>query len=152
MQSSARSRKPVTDRGEGGRRPAAGSGANAVSLPVSAPTARLYGAAANIVMATHLLVSAFIVFGGLLVLRGVIPWWVHVPFAAWGLYVHLLNRTCPLTPLEKSCRARAGEQPYEHGFVARYLAPSRLSGRRLDHAVAALIVAANAVIYALVLT
>lgn len=101
-------------------------------------------------MVTHLLVSVFIVFGGLLVLWGVIPWWVQVPFAAWGLYVHIANRTCPLTPLEKTCRSRAGEQPYEHGFVARYLAPSGLSGRRLDYAVAMLIVVANAIIYTLV--
>jgi hypothetical protein len=103
------------------------------------------------VLYLHLSVSVFIVLGGLLVARGMIAWWVHVPFAAWGALVHAANITCPLTPLEKYFRRRGGQRSYEAGFVARYLAPPSLRGRRLDAAVVALILVANALIYGLLI-
>ena len=49
--------------------------------------------------------------------------WLHLPAAAWGAYVELAGRVCPLTPLELSLRAGAGEAGYETSFVDHYLVP-----------------------------
>jgi hypothetical protein len=75
---------------------------------------------------TLLLHFAFILFvgaGGLLAWRWprLAPW--HLAAAAWGAFVALTNRVCPLTPLENLFLARAGRAGYEGGFIDRYLAP-----------------------------
>lgn len=100
------------------------------------------------VMSTHLIVSLFMVFGGVLVMRDLVAWWMHLPLAAWGVLVHSANITCPLTPLEKRFRRLAGQSVYEAGFVQRYIAPRGLHGRALDWAVVTLLVVVNAVVYA----
>ena len=99
----------------------------------------------------HFGVSAFIVLGGRVVWAGVTPIWLHLPVAAWGVYVHAADRTCPLTPLEQGLRARAGAPSYSGGFVEQYLLPRRWRGadpRRRDRLVALAILAVNAIIYA----
>jgi Protein of Unknown function (DUF2784) len=78
---------------------------------------------ADVVLAAHFLFVLFAVFGALLVL---VDWRVallHVPAVAWSSVVNLANWTCPLTPLEKSFRSRAGQEPFEGGWIAHYLAP-----------------------------
>ena len=106
----------------------------------------------------HLAVSFFIPFGGLLVWAGLAPLWLHLPVAAWGVYVHAADRTCPLTPLEQGLRTRAGVPTYHGGFVAQYLLPRRWRDRAApagastatyNYAVAAGILLVNAGIYAL---
>ncbi len=106
----------------------------------------------------HLAVSAFIVLGGLLVWAGVAPLWLHLPVAVWGVYVHVADRTCPLTPLEQGLRARAGAPNYSGGFVEQYLLPRRWRARAepgghssaaYNYAVASAIVLANVCIYGL---
>jgi hypothetical protein len=92
---------------------------------VDARRSRLAGAVA----ATHFAISMYILFGGLLVLAGLVPAWAHVPIAVWGVWVHIANWTCPLTPLEKWLRARSGEAPYSGGFVERYILPKRFRGK-----------------------
>jgi hypothetical protein len=73
---------------------------------------------AELTMAVHYLVLAYIVFGAYL------AWWrpklifVHLPFALWGLGIATLDFVCPLTSLEDRLRAR-DEGP---GFIERYLA------------------------------
>jgi hypothetical protein len=106
--------------------------------------------AATAVAVVHLIVSAFIVFGGLLVVAGVVPLWLHVPFAVWGVLVHGGNLTCPLTPLERRLRGRAGLEFSERGFVEHHLMPRRWRGRegRGAHvAIAAGILVVNALVY-----
>ena len=106
----------------------------------------------------HFAVSAFIVLGGLLVWAGVAPLWLHLPVAAWGVYVHAAVRTCPLTPLEQGLRVRAGIPTYTGGFVQQYLLPRRWRGNSApagapsaayNYTVAGGILAANVVIYAI---
>jgi uncharacterized protein DUF2784 len=106
----------------------------------------------------HLGVSFFIPFGGLLVWAGLAPLWLHLPIAAWGVYVHAADGTCPLTPLEKGLRTRAGVPTYSGGFVAQYLLPRRWRARAepggrscatYNYTVAAGILLANVGIYAL---
>lgn len=88
-----------------------------------------YRGIATGLVALHAVVSAFMVFGGLLVWRGLVPMWVHVPLAAWGVIVHLANWTCPLTPMEKRMRRAAGMPVYDTGFVEQYLMPRAVRGR-----------------------
>lgn len=76
---------------------------------------------ADLVMVGHF---AFVVFagaGGLLVWRWPRVALVHIPALGWGVAIITVGFTCPLTPLEKTLRARAGEAVYEGGFVDRYI-------------------------------
>ena len=41
--------------------------------------------------------------------------------AAWGAYVALANRICPLTPLENWFRQRGGGSGYRGDFLEHYL-------------------------------
>ena len=76
---------------------------------------------ADLVVVTHLAFILFVAVGDLLVWRW--PWLVrwHVPAVVWGIAIVTLGFTCPLTPLEKQLRGRAGDQGYDGGFVDRYI-------------------------------
>jgi hypothetical protein len=88
----------------------------------------LYGWLADAVVVLHLAFIVFVVGGGLLAWYR--PWWawVHLPAMAWGAYVTLAGRPCPLTPLEQALRRRAGEASYEGDFVEAYLIPIVYAG------------------------
>jgi hypothetical protein len=64
---------------------------------------------------------AFVVLGGVVVLRWPRVIWLHVPAVVWGVMIELTGWTCPLTPLENVLRARAGETGYQGGFLEHYL-------------------------------
>jgi hypothetical protein len=83
----------------------------------------LYRVLADLLVLLHLAFVGFVVLGGLLVLRR--PRWalLHVPVAAWGAFVELTGRICPLTPLEVRFRVMGGEAGYSGGFVEHYLIP-----------------------------
>ena len=82
-----------------------------------------YALLADLLVLLHLTFIAFVVAGGLLVLR--MPWlvWVHLPCLAWGSYVILTGAICPLTPLELEFRLAAGQLPYSGTFIAQYIEP-----------------------------
>jgi hypothetical protein len=80
-----------------------------------------YALLADVVMVAHGLFVVFVVAGAVLVLRWPRIAWIHLPLAAWGAWVELGNRVCPLTPLENDLRRRAGEAGYQGGFLERYL-------------------------------
>jgi hypothetical protein len=71
----------------------------------------------------HLAFVGFVVFGGLLVAWRIRLAWLHLPAAAWGLWITLSHGICPLTPLENHYRALAGEASYSEGFIAHYILP-----------------------------
>ena len=85
---------------------------------------------ADAVLALHVLVVLFVVLGLLLVLLGRRRWaWVRNP---WFRLAHLvaigvvvvqawLGRLCPLTTLEMSLRAQAGDATYAGSFIAHWL-------------------------------
>ncbi|MBD8493751.1 DUF2784 domain-containing protein [Pseudomonas syringae] len=83
----------------------------------------LISLAADLVVVFHLMFIVFVLFGALLVAYK--PWLalLHLPAVAWGMAVEFLHLYCPLTPLENTLRARAGEQGYDGGFVEHYLIP-----------------------------
>jgi hypothetical protein len=110
----------------------------------------LYRAAADLVVLVHLAFVAFVVLGGLLVLRR--PWvtWIHLPAALWGAAIEFGGWICPLTPLEVALRQSAGEAGYSGGFIEHYvvalLYPQALT-RELQIAFGALVVLVNACLY-----
>lgn len=109
---------------------------------------------ADLVLVAHLGFIVFAVLGGLLALR--IRWLplVHLPCVAWGAFVELTGRVCPLTPLENTLRRGAGEVGYEGGFIEHYLVPivypDALSPG-VQQLLAAGLLAVNVAIYAVIL-
>ena len=84
----------------------------------------VYRLLANAVVLVHALFIVFVVVGGFLAWRR--PWVaaVHLPCAVWGILIEFRGWICPLTPLENSLRARAGQAGYSGGFVEHYLLPA----------------------------
>ncbi|MGA2780334.1 MAG: DUF2784 domain-containing protein [Smithella sp.] len=83
----------------------------------------MYNLLANIIVLAHFLFIAFVVCGGLLVIRWLRMAFVHLPAAVWGVVVEIFGWICPLTPLENHFRLLAGESSYNGDFIARYLIP-----------------------------
>jgi drug/metabolite transporter superfamily protein YnfA len=83
----------------------------------------VYNLLANIIVLAHFLFIAFVVCGGLLVIRWLRMAFVHLPAAVWGVVVEIFGWICPLTPLENHFRLLAGESSYNGDFIARYLIP-----------------------------
>jgi hypothetical protein len=111
-------------------------------------------AAADLTLLLHLGFIAFALLGALLALRW--PWvaWLQLPAAAWGMFVALSGRLCPLTTLENHFRRLAGEGGYHGGFIERYLLPLIYPEgltRELQFALAAVVAVVNLVVYAVVL-
>ena len=110
--------------------------------------------AADAVVVVHAAFTAFVVAGGLLVLRWPRIAWLHVPAAFWGAWIEMAGWVCPLTPLENRLRAAAGESGYPTSFVEHYLLPilypSGLT-RDVQWMLAAVVIAVNAGVYTLVL-
>lgn len=110
--------------------------------------------AADLVLLAHFLFAAFAVFGGLLLLENVQWAWLHLPAVLWSSLVNLKGWTCPLTPLEKSLRARAGQVGHEGGFIQHYIGRAvypRGMPRRMELIAGVSILAGNALVYACIL-
>lgn len=73
------------------------------------------------VLVVHALFALFAVLGAPLSLAS--PWVVviHIPVVLWSSLVNLAHWTCPLTPLEKRLRLRAGQQVFQGGWIQHYL-------------------------------
>jgi hypothetical protein len=83
----------------------------------------VYNVLANAIVLAHFLFIAFIICGGLLVIRWPHIAIVHLPAAVWGAVVEIFGWVCPLTPLENHFRLLAGNSSYSGDFIARYLMP-----------------------------
>lgn len=81
----------------------------------------VHGVLADVVVVVHLAFIVFVGVGGLLAWCR--PWvlWLHVPSVLWGVAIVTVGFACPLTPLEKTLRQKAGEEGYGGGFVDRYI-------------------------------
>lgn len=71
----------------------------------------------------HFAFVTFVVAGGFLAWRYPYAALAHVPALAWGFWIELTGRICPLTPLENHLRALAGEAGYRDGFIEHYVIP-----------------------------
>lgn len=110
--------------------------------------------AADVVVLVHAAFIVFVVAGGALVLRWRWVAFVHVTAAVYGVVIQLVGFTCPLTPLEKALRRRAGTAGYDGGFVEHYVIPLVYPGEfttGIKATLAVLIVLANAAVYIFVL-
>lgn len=106
---------------------------------------------ADVVLVGHFLFAAFAVFGGALVAMNAAWAWLHVPAVLWSSLVNLMGWTCPLTPIEKSLRMRAGESGYAGGFIQHYVGRAVYPGgmpRRLELVAGISVLAGNAIVYA----
>jgi hypothetical protein len=83
----------------------------------------MYRSLADLVLVLHFAFVLFVVLGGLLVVRWPRLAWLHVPAAIWGVLIEYTGWICPLTPLENSFRARAGQAGYSGGFIQHYIQP-----------------------------
>lgn len=83
---------------------------------------------ADAVALVHLAFVLFIPLGGLAVLRWPRLAWLHLACALWGALIVWAHVVCPLTPLEKALRVRAGETAYPGGFLRHYLIDPVFSG------------------------
>lgn len=106
--------------------------------------------AADSVLLLHLAFILFALLGGAMaVWRRWIPF-VHLPAAAWGFFVEITGRVCPLTYLENYFRIKAGQSGYTVSFVEHYLLdiiyPSGLT-REIEFTLAGVVVIVNIVIY-----
>ncbi|HYN55121.1 MAG TPA: DUF2784 domain-containing protein [Methylotenera sp.] len=106
--------------------------------------------AADSVLLLHLAFILFALLGGAMTV-----WWrwipfVHLPAAAWGFFVELASRICPLTYLENYFRIKAGQSGYTDSFVEHYLLdiiyPSGLTPDT-QFALAGVVVIVNIAIY-----
>ena len=113
-----------------------------------------YAVLAALVVAAHLAFVVFATVGGALVLRWPRVALVHLPAAAWAIFVEFTGRLCPLTPLENALRRRAGLGEYSGDFVANYifpvLYPEGLT-REAQFAIGGFVLALNLVAYGVVL-
>jgi hypothetical protein len=109
-----------------------------------------YALAAVLVLAFHLAFVLFVVFGAVLVLRRPRLAWLHLPAAAWGVFIEITGRGCPLTLLENLLRLRAGLEGYAGGFLEHYilrlLYPQGLT-RTVQFVLAGIVLAINGVLY-----
>jgi hypothetical protein len=114
----------------------------------------LYRILADAAVLIHAAFVAYVVFGGLLVLRWRRSAWLHVPCALWGAVIEFAGWVCPLTPLENWLRTKAGEAAYAGDFVGRYvlpvLYPERLT-RNVQLILGTLVVVLNLAVYSLFL-
>src|SRR5438552_4436510 len=81
----------------------------------------LYRLSADLVLVLHFGFVAFVVLGGVLVLRWPRLRWAHLPAVAWGALIEFAGWVCPLTPLEVLLRRRGGEAGYSGDFIDHYL-------------------------------
>ena len=82
----------------------------------------VYRLLADGVVIVHALFIVFSVLGGLLALRWPRVVFLHLPAAAWGVIVQVIQGgVCPLTPLENHLREKGLEPGIGPSFVDHYI-------------------------------
>ncbi len=110
----------------------------------------IYRFLADGLVVLHFSFIAFVILGGLLVLRWPRLALLHLPAAGWAALVELNGWICPLTPQENRWRQAAGEAGYAGSFIDHYLLPILYpTGLTRDHqfVLAALMVLVNLALY-----
>ncbi len=105
---------------------------------------------ADSVVVVHFLFIAFVILGGLLVLRWPKLALLHIPAACWGALIELTGGICPLTPLENALRRAAGGAGYGESFIEHYLLPIIYPAgltRGIQWALAAVVIVVNGALY-----
>ena len=111
----------------------------------------LHRLAADAVLLIHLAFILFALFGALLAIIWRWTPWLHLPAAAWSVFVEVSGRICPLTDVENDLRAQAGQSGYDGGFIEHYLLPVLYPAgltREIQYVLAAIVLTTNLSIYA----
>ncbi len=107
--------------------------------------------AATALAVLHALFIAFVILGGVLVLRWPRLMWLHLPAAVWGVLIEFAGWYCPLTTWENAMLRRAGRAGYSNGFVEHYLFaviyPEGLT-RTMQIAIGVAVLLVNVAVYA----
>lgn len=110
----------------------------------------IYSIAADFFLVFHFLFIVFVLTGGLFTLRFRWAPAIHIPAAAWGAFVEITGRLCPLTTIEVWLRRAAGDSGYSESFIEHYLYPVIYPDgltRELQFGFAGMVILLNAVIY-----
>lgn len=106
--------------------------------------------ATDAVLLLHFAFIVFVVLGAILALRWRWMAAVHLPAAAWGVYIEVAGRICPLTYLENYLRQEAGQSGYQESFIEHYLLniiyPSGLT-EEIRYVLAIIVCITNSAIY-----
>lgn len=106
--------------------------------------------AADGVLLLHLAFILFALLGAAMAVRWRWIPLVHLPAAAWGFFVELTGRACPLTDLENYLRVKSGQSGYTESFIEHYILdiiyPSGLTSE-IQFALAGVVVVVNIAIY-----
>lgn len=109
-----------------------------------------FSLAADAVLLIHLAFIVFVVLGAAIAFLWRWTAVVHLPAAAWGIYVELTGRICPLTYLENHFRHEAGQAGYPESFIEHYLLniiyPSSLT-QEIQFILAGIVFIINGTIY-----
>jgi hypothetical protein len=107
--------------------------------------------AADAVLIFHLAFILFCTLGALLALKWHWILLLQFPAAAWGFYVEISGRICPLTSIENHFREQAGQTAYQGDFIGHYLLatiyPEGLT-REIQFVLAAFVLILNISVYA----
>lgn len=110
----------------------------------------LFPLAAYTVLLVHLAFILFALLGAALAARWRWIPLVHLPAAAWGFFVELTGRICPLTYLENYLRIKAGQSGYTESFIEHYLLsiiyPAGLT-REVQFVLSGVVIIINVAIY-----
>ncbi len=110
----------------------------------------LFRLAADAVLCIHLAFILFALLGAVIAARWRWIPFVHLPAAAWGFFVEITGRICPLTYLENSLRIKAGQSGYPESFIEHYLLaiiyPAGLT-REIQFVLAGVVIGVNIAIY-----
>jgi hypothetical protein len=111
----------------------------------------LYRLAAEAVLLLHLAFIVFALLGAACAARWRWIVVIHLPAAAWGSFVELTGRICPLTYAENFLRIKADQSGYTESFIEHYLLaaiyPAALT-REVQFILAGVVVVINVAIYA----
>jgi hypothetical protein len=112
----------------------------------------VYNVFDDAIVLAHFIFIAFVIFGGLPVIRWPRLAFAHLPAAIWGAAVEFFAWTCPLTPLENHFRNLAGGASYSGDFIARYLLliiyPENLT-TTIQHIFGGMVIVINIIFYAI---
>lgn len=115
----------------------------------------IFRALAVFVAAFHLAYVAFVLLGVFFVRDHPVLLALHVLAVGWAAGTMAFDWGCPVTPLEKRLWRLGGREPYETGFLNRYVLrqrnPTPQQSRRTHASLGYGIAALNLLLYALLL-
>ena len=90
----------------------------------------IYRFLAVLVATLHIGYVVFVTIGAFLARQypGLI--WLHLAAVGWGCGTTIMDLGCPVTPLEKRLWAMGGREPYDTGFINKYILRSNATGTK----------------------